>query len=238
MLNFQGKCSLFVLILLCAGGWGTTVIAQDKVPSRLMVEANVRYEAIISDIVNQRDNIDYGLLRSYYISSRYYEPIGDRIKDKLIGYAYEVQTSEDKEQVAAILKDYNALLYAHLANISIVNLGVSLAQQDKRFGAPWFFKKVRDELFKDVLYSGTGRTLNDAYDVINLAEETMLLSHARAKNAETIAEKEGIVYYNMHDYNDPESGQKTTMFVNVTIPMQYLEEVRTNEQKAVDLKFR
>ena len=108
------------------------------------------------------------------------------------------------------------------ANLAVVAQALSLSKQDRRFGDPDFLTLVRNGLFQDVRNSGTGQTLNDAYDVITMAEETMLLANLDVELVKTISRESGGTYYNMHNVKDRKTGKPYTIFVDTTKPMLFL----------------
>ncbi len=184
---------------------------------------------------NKPARFDFMKFRVLYVRTRQYDPIGETALKTINDLAYIVIHDENPERVAGALFAYQAEVAKHLAHIDVVMLALSLAREDKRFGHPEFFEWMRDGLIKTVLISGDGYTLNGAYDIITLSEEVILFNRLNFQKNETIPVKEGIVYYNMHDGEDMQSGRKRTVFVNTSIPMKHLEALRVEQKETFTL---
>lgn len=198
--------------------------------------ANPHYNKMARAALREKPaRFDFMQFRVTYAQTSQYDPIGKDALRELNSLAYTALHESDPERAQGALFAYQAMVSTHLANIDVVMQALSLARQDKRFGKPAFFEWMRDGLIKTVMISGDGYTLQGAYDIVTLNEETILLSRLGLKPLESRAVKEGFVYYTMHDVLDVNTDERRTVFVNTTIPMKYLEAL-TEEQKK-DLKF-
>jgi len=182
------------------------------------------YDMLVRQLIGQKEGyFNFGFLRGRYTMIEIYDPVGDTQRDALLKHAFTVKNSPEKAEIAKALEDYNAVLHEHIANLAVVVQALSLSKQDRRLGKPSFFEYVRNGLLKDVVYSGDGSSLSGAYDVVTLAEETMLLSHLNVEVKETVSRISGDTYYNMHSVTDRKTGKSYTVFVNVTLPMRFLD---------------
>ena len=184
------------------------------------------------------DNFNFGSFRNLYSQTEYYNPMGEDIRNQMLQHAFIVQTSENPEEVKEALSKYRTLLYMHLANIDIVTQALSLARQDSRLGDEDQLKKVKIGLFKSILLSGDGTSLNRAYNTITLMEETMLLSHLGFKVEETEYVSMNRLRYNMHLGTTIKTQEEGTVFVDVTVPMKYLERMQRKKKKKGFLNFK
>lgn len=166
---------------------------------------------------------DFMHFRSLYAQTRQYDPIGEETLERMDRLSYTAANETDPEKSGLALLEYQALVADHLAHIGVVMRAAALAREDRRFGNPDFFQWVRAGLMQSVTVSGNGRSLRDAYDVITLTEETMLLQSLGYKLKQTLPRHEGFVFYNMNEVENLQSGEKLTIFVNTTYPMRFLE---------------
>lgn len=185
--------------------------------------ANPEYNAMARDLLkNKSPRFNFMQFRSLYSRTRQYDPMGDETLRKMNNLAYIIMNEKDAERIDGAKYAYQTLVSNHLANIDVVMQALSLAKQDKKFGRPEFFEWVKEGLIKTVVISGDGYTLQGAYDVITLSEETILFHRLGLKPYQTQTANEGYIHYNMHDAVDVRSKEKRAVFVNTTIPMKYL----------------
>ena len=181
------------------------------------------YYALARQAILQRpDNFRFDSFRGRYYGTQLYDPLAKAAKTRLIDLAYHIENETDPEKEKSLREDYAAHLAAHLANIDVVMQAYSMSLEDPDLGDPELLLWMRNGLLQSVVKSGTGDSLTQAYDVITLGEEALLLQHLNLKILDTIAAESGGTYYNMHDVQDPRTGQTYTVFVNVTMPMRYL----------------
>ncbi len=195
-----------------------------------------RYNHLTRQLIRNTKKFDYGDYRSQYAMSRRYDPMGDEAREKLLNAAYIVQNEQDQETLGAALKEYKSHIMDHLANMSVVLLAMSLSQDDERFGSPEFFMRIRNGLLQSVKYSGDGSSLSNAYSVVTLAEETMLLNSLHVKVLDTTSSHSGILYYNIHEVEDLETGLNHAVFVDITRPMSYLEQKQREKPPVFSLR--
>lgn len=201
--------------------------------------AGPQYRAQAEELYKRHpDPFDYTKLRSNYALTQQYDPLGDHTNDQLLRLAYYISIEKDAAVLAEKIAAYRALLIDHLGNLGAVTQAMSLARQDKRLGEPAFLKKVRAGLLKSVMVSGNGGTLSGAYHVLTMAEETALLAALRVNVVKTLSQKEGIISYNMHDYIDTKTGKEGTVFVNVTRPLEVIEDQMRDTEHLYIIKKR
>jgi len=220
---------LFIVFLLCV--FNTQLAhAQNVSPIRPSLNvpdrsyyANPRYNAMVRSAVNTMpDNFNFGRFRDLYYQTRQYDPIGDDVVNDMQRLSYIVQHDENAQIRQDAMRKYQALLKEHLANIHILIQAIALSRFDNRFGNPQFFAWMRNGLMREVMRFGNGKTLADAYRVTTLSEETLLIRQLGLRVLNTQTGHEGRIYYNMHDVQDLRTGQKTTLFIDTTIPMRFL----------------
>lgn len=180
--------------------------------------------------VNRPLRFDFMEFRSLYSRTHQYDPIGDQALKTLNDLAFIVLNDQDPERVETALFGFHAMVNDHLAHIGVIMQALSLSRTDKRFGDITFYEWLRDGLIKTVMISGDGYSLKGAYDVITIAEETILFNRLGLKQLKTRTGKEGIVYYNLHDAQDPASGEERMLIVNTSIPMKYLEALKEEQE--------
>lgn len=197
------------------------------------------YNKMARDALRDRPaRFNFFQFRALYSRTRQYDPIGNKAVNTINDLAYIVAHDEDPERVETALFAYQTEVSNHLAHIDVVLLALSLAREDKRFGQPKFFEWMRDGLINTVVISGDGNSLAGSYDVITLSEEVILFNRLGLKRLATQPVEEGIIYYNMHDVEDLQTKQTRTVFVNTSIPMRHLEEVKQKEQETFTLDIR
>ena len=200
------------------------VFAQARATWQPSVESSARYKHMVAQLLNDPVRFDYSSFRRYYASSDLYAPIGAEIKDKMMALAYVIETgADDAAVVDEAMREYQSYVTAHLAHVGIVSLALSFSREHAAFGDPAFLYKLQQGLLNDVIKSGNGRSLMQAYDIITLDEEVMLINQLKLGPVVRNDRHEGSVYYTMHDYVDDETGAGSTIFVNTTLPMRYLE---------------
>jgi hypothetical protein len=222
----------FILILflmaMVPNAWAQnkSVTAQ-KPASQLYLNAyraNPQYDAMVRTAMSKKPaQFDFMRLRSLYAQTRQYDPIGDDTVKTLTGFAYQALNEKEAKKAEVALFNYQQTIASHLANLGVVMQALALAREDKRFGQVGFFEWVRDGLIKSVMNSRRGRTLSDAFAVVTLPEETVVISSLGLKLLKTVPVQESRIYYNMNEVLNPRTGEKWTVFVNTSIPMRFLQ---------------
>ena len=185
--------------------------------------ANPRYEYMVrAAMLNMSDAFRFGRFRTLYTDTRQYDPLGDDTIDNMQNLAFLVQTETDTAKRRKALDDYQNLVMEHMANIRVVAQALSFAKLDKTFGSQKFFSWLRKGLVNDILSIGDGKTLQTAYNVMTVTEETVLMGQLGLRIIDTQMANEGGIYYNMHEVEDIRNGQVRTIFVNTTRPMRFL----------------
>ncbi len=225
---------ILTLLWACALGFGGTAKAQsydippasiEKIQTQAYY-ANPAFEAAARSVLKvYNPAFSFTAFRRNYALTRQYAPISDPVTEKMLGYVYVVETSDKPEEVQEALRDYQALVFEHLGNIRVVIQAYSQAKRDERFGDAKALNRIRSGLLKDLMVSGDGLTLRGAYDVITLDEEVYLFRKLGLRVLDTLPNKEGAIYYNMHSVEDVRTGRAFTVFVNTTMVMQYLDAV-------------
>lgn len=178
-------------------------------------------------------DFDFTTLRARYTQTSQYDPLGDKTIDEMLKLAYTIQNEPDHEKVVKALEEYRLLIIDHMANLKVVLQAYSLSKLDRKLGNPDFFKWMKEGLAKSVIYSGDGKSKGGAYDAITLSEETILFTYLNLKRLDTKSTSEGPRHYNVHEVQDIKTGQKWTMFVDVSYPvnrMQHDEKEKKNLQ--------
>ena len=195
---------------------------SEVVPDRSYM-ANPRFESMVrAAMMRMDDGFRFGRFRNLYVDTRQYDPLGDNTIDQMQRLAYLVQSGKGAEERAEALDDYRNLVMEHMANIRVVAQALSFAKLDSVFGSERFFSWMRKGLVRDILSVGDGQTLNTAYYVVTLSEETVLLGQLGLRVIDTQTANENTVYYSMHEVEDIRNGQRKTIFVNTTRPMRHL----------------
>lgn len=198
--------------------------AQDTLPQVYEAPVNPYYDFMVQQAMrHMSENFRFNRFRYLYVNSKQYDPLGDNVIDQLQRYAFAVQSEKDPEKRAIAIESYRNIVMAHMANIRVVAQALSLARADSSFGKPAFFEWLRKGLVRDILAHGDGNTLRSAYNVTTLTEETVLIGQLGFRVLDTQSAHEGALYYNMHDVENINTGQKETLFVNTTRPMLFLE---------------
>ena len=193
--------------------------------------AEPRYRAMVNDAhINRPHDFDFMQFRGLYARTRDYDPIGKRTMKRLNALSYAALSAEDANIRDTALMNFQAVVDQHLGNVEVIMLALSLSRRDRRFGNKDFFEWMRDGLIRTIVYSGDGKSLRGAYDVVTAGEEAILFHHLGMKRLKTTSNREHRLYYNMHDAQDLKTGRERTVFVNTSIPMRYLDAI-TEQRK-------
>ena len=184
---------------------------------------NPRYDFMVREaMMKMDDNFRFNRLRSLYVDTSQYDPIGDDAIARMQRLAYTVQRGDNPEERAMALDNYRNLVMLHMGNIRVVAQALSFAKIDSDFGSERFFSWLRKGLVRDILNTGDGKTIRTAYHVITLTEETVLLGQLGYRVLDTQSVDSDGLFYNMHEIEDIRSGQKSILYVNTTRPMRFL----------------
>lgn len=182
------------------------------------------YYNFMADQVMKRPKIfDFGSFRFNYTGTPQYDPVGEQLKERLLGLAYEISQEADPGRKTRLQKEYGGLVAAHLANIDAVTLALSLARENPVYGDPSFFEWLRAGLIQSILDSGNGSTLSNAYDLVTMGEQGALLNALKVSIKSTQTENSADLYYTMYEVIDPKARGPYTIFANVSRPMSWLE---------------
>jgi hypothetical protein len=191
------------------------------------------YAQLLMD--GRTDDVDFMTLRAYYADVDYYDPLSQETLEKMLGFAYVMESEEDTEKVLAAQAGYEALLQQHIANIAVVSQALSLARHNPQFGNVRHLEKIRNGLFQSVISDGDGKSLDRAHVVVTMEEELMLLNHFGYEVLDTQSNEEGLYYYNMHSVVERKTQIPYTIFVNVSFPMRHINRDRQNQKYILDI---
>lgn len=207
-------------------------------------DAEPRYKQMVRQLLTHIPyNFNFGAFRRIYARTSFYDPIGEDARDLLLKHAFVVDTSENVSEVKEALSNYHDVLQTHLANINVVLQAIALSRTDKRLGNTEWLLKVKKGLLKNLLDTGDGKTLNTAYEVVTLAEETLLLSHLGFAIEDTAYKSQHMIKYHLHigqfiDNPNPNMPNGVPLFVNVSIPMRHIEKQKEEKERESDLSFK
>lgn len=201
--------------------------------------ANPVYRSLARTLLEDNPpGFDFMNLRAQYMQTRHYDPLGDEALKKMLDLAYVVQTGDHSQKAVDALAAYEQVLQDHISHIAVVSQAIALARQDPRFGNIKLLERIRTGLFESVIKSGDGLTLQRAYGVVTMAEETMLLQQLDYEVLTTRPAHSGVLYYNMHYVIERATQKPYTIFVNITFPMRHLERKRREQGRSVNVRRR
>lgn len=188
-----------------------------------------RYKEQVQKILkNQRTGFDFSLFRVYYSKTRLYDPIGEDARNRLLEKAYIATNAESEPERELALRDYFAILYAHFANIDVVAQAASLARDHDQLGDAEQLQWLAHGLIKSVAGSGDGKSLDDPYTVLMLSEEKFLLKHLRTVSVKTEEISHANSHYRIHTVITGPNGETSSLFVDATKPISYLNHRRAD----------
>ncbi len=196
---------------------------------RGLVEQAVRYYKY------QPQNFPFQKFRRHYSGTSWYDPVADKLREDMLKNAYDIMNSKDPQVIKQAKKNYETIVSDHMANIGIAMEALALAQEDKRFGDPGFFRWMRDGLIQVIMGSGHGKTLTSAYHAYTADEETMLVAYLGLKLISTDARQEGRIAYNMHLVRDPKTNREYTIFIDVTRAMAKIQNSKKEKKSGIGL---
>jgi len=214
--------------------------AQDHMNSFIINKydftSDPKYQAMVEKILNgQRNEFKFRNFRSYYARTDAYDPVGEETREKLLNYAYMAVHSSDEATRQEAFQNFRALTHQHLANINVVIQALSFARQDPAFGDAGLYSWVAQGIKDSVMSSGDGLSQAGAYDILTLGEENLILGELKLKSLKLDVVKAGFVM-RMHLVEDMRTGQRYTLFINATRPMEYMRaKAEEKEKSAVDL---
>jgi hypothetical protein len=196
------------------------------------------YKRLTAMAMLQDPGLDFSFMRSMYTRTLAYDPFSEDVQRKILVLSETVHTSKDKQEIDKALKDYDALVMAHLANIDVVEMARLLSKDDKRFGDTEVYEWIHDGLLLNILNSGNGNTLSGAYDVVTFGEAEALMKALKVDVLAVKNVRESIVYYDMYDVGDPATGQTRTVFVNTSKPMRFAEWQKSRQKSSAAIPKR
>lgn len=160
------------------------------------------------------ETIDWAALRALYVETSFYDPYGGA---QSIWYGLQragQQVVDDPS--GAALKGYKELLNKHYAHYRSHLQAIDLATKT---GTPQIDRAFHEAAFKGILrairVSGDGKTPATAFQVIDPAEEHMILKtfHYRL-NGQDFRQKDGH-FWDVLKYTNPQTNTDGEMFFNV-----------------------
>lgn len=203
---------------------------------RLEYLGHVTYGVMANRLMREApEKFDYVILRSQYMKSAHYDPMGERALQRLTKLAYEVISASSDHAVIEPLERYYELLERHIAHIGVVSQAIALSRDDERFGDTEKLQKIRSGLFQSIVKTGDGLKPETSYEIVTLSEETAVLRDSGATLIGTELIKQGIMQYHAHEIQTPE-GIRGVLFTNVTFPMKHLEKLNNGRGEKLDLR--
>ncbi|NCT41800.1 MAG: hypothetical protein GW778_09100 [Alphaproteobacteria bacterium] len=184
-----------------------------------------------------RDDYRFNKLRSLYVDTSQYDPIGEDTVNAMQKLAYIVQSDGDYDKRAQAIESYRNLVMMHMGNIRVVAQALAFAKLDSTFGSPRFFSWLRKGLVRDLISVGDGKSINSAYHIITLSEETVLIGQLGLRVINTVSADQGTLFYNMHEVENIKTGQRSTLFVNTTRPLVFLRMKKAQQDSTSDFKI-
>ena len=227
----------FLNLLVCVfivSALPTNVCAQSEFPTSSRyssiqdIQKNAhssgpRYESMVRAALNEMPHrFDFTRLRRYYTDTLQYDPVGEDVMNQMTELAYHIETEKDPKAVQEYQDEYQNLIMRHMAHLGVVMQAASLSRTSKKFGDYKFYKWMKAGLIRDLVISGNGYSLRDAYDIITMAEEPILMNYLGLQPLKMISNTEGRKHYNMHDVRKLETGQEFTLFVDTSLMMKFL----------------
>ncbi len=186
--------------------------------------ANPRYNYMVQQAETERSPyFDFTNFRRYYMETRQYDPLGEQTTDQLLRLSYEAENAQSEKESARAFAAFRVLAKDHLANLRITLYALSLARSDNRYGDYTLYTWARDGLIRDVVISGNGKNLDEAYDVITPTEERALFHQLGVAPIKTESKVAGYYRYNVHLVQDKRTNARRRLFVNTTFLVKFLE---------------
>lgn len=186
--------------------------------------AEAFYKTLVHKAIEDRaPDFDFPSLHIYYTLTQAYDPVAETTIKRLQTFAFDVENGTDPEKRKKSLDQYGELVATHLGNIDVVSQALVLARENPKFGDPKFYEWIRAGLLLDIMGSGNGNSLMEAYDALTLGDEVFLLSSLNVKVLRTESAQESSIYYNMHEVEDLKHPEPYWIFVDVSKPMAWLE---------------
>lgn len=184
---------------------------------------NQRFEDLVERAqISLAPNMSFSAFRSGYVNTSQYVPVADGIIDEMIKISYRAETAEDPRIANKEFARFRLLVKDHMGNIKVVLQALSMARRDDRYGDVAFLEYIRTGLVQNLLQSGSGHSLDEAYDVITMEEQILLFQALGFEILETKPREEGYLFYTIYEVEDKKTGERRAVFVNTTYPMKRL----------------
>ena len=184
---------------------------------------------------NLRNNVRR--LRAYYSHSEYYTPFADNLLDRITGFAYTVDTSEDRSEVLEALKKYRELVHTHLPNYDVLKFAHTMSRLNPQFGNASFYREVLSIIQTDLKDRPSPCTVpNMACPIVSYGEETYLLKVYTSKVYKSEIYNVGHKYFNVHDAVDKQ-GNSIQLYMDVTSPIYNIQKMKALKQKEENINI-
>lgn len=187
---------------------------------RSLTQFTEYYDQVVKSIRKGSTDFEYDVnrMRNYYPQTDYYMPFSKGILDEMSGYAYIVDTSDDKEEVNEALTSYRYLVRSHLAHLDALTFALSMSRLDERFGNEVFLANVRRALLKAILLEDAKCDKPDAAcRIVSYGEETYILGRIGGTVKGSKIYKVSNRYYNVH--NLIKDGHEVQIYLDVSAPI-------------------
>ncbi|MCD8526004.1 MAG: hypothetical protein LRY62_02245 [Alphaproteobacteria bacterium] len=192
---------------------------------------NPKYDFMVRKaVVTWPRPFNFQVMRAFYANTRQYDPLGESTLKKLAELSYAVETAGNQQNKERLAGEYKDLVLNHLAHIDVVLQALSLARDNPLYGDPAFYEWVVKGLENEILSSTKGRTMRDAYSLVTMGEEALILNRLGAKSVYMELVSDGLHFYNIHLAEDFETHKQYELFMDTTRPMRRLK----NAYNAVD----
>tara|TARA_R110002072_G_scaffold180003_1_gene336125 strand:- start:343 stop:1098 length:756 start_codon:yes stop_codon:yes gene_type:complete len=186
-----------------------------------MERADGSYQQTLQEFNKSPEDLKNNILRlrGIYPRTSRYAPFAKQVIDKLVGYAYIVDTSKDSLELNTALDDYRTLLDYHITNLDVLDLAITMARINIQFGDEQYFQTIKDGITAYITKRGkNGLTPDSAYKVLTYGEETYLLALTGGTIKKSLLYDVNGRYFNVHDIELPD-GSPTQIYVDVTTPI-------------------
>lgn len=163
----------------------------------------------------------YAQYRACYPYMDEYTPFTKNLVDELMRLAFLADTTENPQEAQQYLREYKDFFHTHMANIDILRAGYSLSRDNPRFGNPVFLRKVI-KVMDGLLYQpGRPKALSPdlAFFVMSYGEEDYILNKIGGKLIRSEIFEVNSSYFNLHEIEDPKTGEIETYYFNITTPI-------------------
>jgi hypothetical protein len=175
------------------------------------------YQKLVQRVKGGDRSVDFKEIRLAYSDFSEMHSVPDTAADKKA-----MNEALRAHQYEAALKHAEVVLDADYVDMD-AHFGEYIADRELKRPEPAAFHKfVLEGLLKSITNSGDGKTPETAYEVIEVHEEYVLLRFMGVG----LPESQSLLRKDQHSYDeikfkDPRSGEETTLYFNVDIPVKH-----------------